>query len=160
MKKEIGSMDREKIQKVVSRHRHEKAAILSILHEVQEHDKQLEMESLRYIAQLLKVSFANVYGLATFYDAFSIRKKGEMEIRACNGISCHINGADEVIETLKTHLNIELGETTWDEKFSLENVACLGLCSIGPNMALDGKPFSRLDKDKILKILKKKRRGI
>ena len=149
-------MEKEEIKKVVSKHRHEKAAILSILHEVQEHDKQLEMESLRYIAELLKVPFANVYGLATFYCAFSTRKKGKVEIRACNGISCHINGADELIETLKARLNIELGETTWDEKFSLENVACLGLCSIGPNMALDGKAYSRLDKDKVLKILNKK----
>lgn len=148
-------MNRERIKKIVSQYRHEKAAILLILHEVQQEDKQLEMESLRYIAQLLKVPFANVYGLATFYGAFSTVRKGRVEIRVCNGISCHINGADDVIEVLKSHLNVEMGETTWDEKFSLETVECLGLCSIGPNLSLDGKPHSQLTREKTVKVLRK-----
>ena len=149
-------MKKDKIQIIVNGHRHEKASILAILHEVQNEDKHLSMESLSSIAKMLKVPFANVYGLATFYSAFSTSRKGETEIRICNGISCHINGADKVIETLKSHLNIEVGETTWDEKFSMENVGCLGLCSIGPNMDLNGEAFSRLNDDMALKILKKK----
>ena len=68
-------MEREKIKKIVSKHRHEKAAILAILHEIQEEDKQLDTESLSYIAQLLKMPFANVFGLATFYSAFSLWRK-------------------------------------------------------------------------------------
>ena len=128
-------MEREKIKRIVSKHRHEKAAILAILHEIQSEDNQLETESLNYIAQLLKVPVANVYGLATFYSAFSLGRKGDTKIRVCSGISCHINGADEVIEVLESKFNLEMGETTWDEKFSLEQVHCLGLCSIGPNVA-------------------------
>lgn len=149
-------MEREKIEMIVSQHRHEKAAILSILHEIQKEDKQLQRESLRYIAQLLKVPFAYLYGLTTFYSSFSITKKGETEIRACNGISCHINGADEVIETLKSHLKIDMDETTWDGKCSIEKVECLGLCSIGPNASLGGKTYCRLNKKSILEIIQKR----
>jgi NADH:ubiquinone oxidoreductase subunit E len=142
-------MEKEKIKKIVSKHRHEKAAILAILHEIQAEDNQLETESLNYIAQLLKVPVANVYGLATFYTAFSLERKGETKIRVCSGISCHINGADEVIEVLESKFNLEMGETTWDEKFSLEQVHCLGLCSIGPNVAFNTDTYSKLNKERI-----------
>ena len=149
-------MKKDEIQKIVHKHRHEKSALLAILHEVQEIDKQLDIESLKYISQLLNVPYANVYGLVTFYSAFSTIKKGETVIRACDGISCHINGADEIIETLKTAFNLKVGETAWDGKSSLEKVHCLGLCSIGPNVSFNDKTYSKLNKDKLIEILQKR----
>jgi len=153
-------MEREKISKIVSKHRHEKAAILAIFHEVQAKEKRLEMESLRCIAELLKVPFANVYGVATFYSAFSTSKKGETVIRVCDGICCHINGSDEVIKALKSYLNIEMGETSWDEKYSMEKVHCLGLCSIGPNISFNAKTYCRLNEEKIVDILQEGREDL
>jgi NADH:ubiquinone oxidoreductase subunit E len=149
-------MEKEKIEKIVNKHRNEKSAILAILHEVQAEDNQLSAESLRYIAQLLDVPYANVYGLATFYSAFSTSKKGETLVRVCDGISCHINGAEEVFETLKSKLNLEMGQTSWDEQFSLEKVRCLGLCSISPNVSFNDKTYSNLNKKKMLEILQKR----
>lgn len=146
-------MEKEKFEKIVNKHRNEKSAILAILHEVQAEDNQLSAESLRYIALLLGVPYANIYGLATFYSAFSTDKKGKTLVRACDGISCHINGAEEVIEALKSELNIEMGQTTWDESFGLEKVRCLGLCSISPNVSFNDKTYSNLNKEKIIKIL-------
>jgi len=147
-------MEKEKIEKIVLKHRNEKSAILAILHEVQAEDKQLNADSLRYIALLLGVPYANVYGLATFYSAFSSDKKGKTLVRACDGISCHINGAEEIIKTLKSRLNVEMGKTTWDEAFSLEKVRCLGLCSISPNVSFNDRIYSSLTKEKILEILR------
>lgn len=148
-------MEKEKIEKIVNKHRNEKSAILAILHEVQAEDNQLNAESLKYIALLLGVPYANVFGLATFYSAFNTEKRGKTLVRACDGISCHINGAEEVIKVLKSKLNIELGETTWDESFGLEKVRCLGLCSISPNVSFNDKTYSNLNKEKILEILQK-----
>ena len=152
-------MEKDRIRKIVRKHRHEKSALLAILHEVQAEDKQLDTESLKYISKLLKVPYANVYGLVTFYSAFSTTKKGKTVIKACDGISCHINGANEIIETLKSGFNLNMGETTWDEKFTLEKVQCLGLCSIGPNVSFNFDTYSKLDKERmemILEILQKK----
>ncbi len=149
-------MEKEKIKKIVSKHRHEKAAILAILHEIQEEDKQLDTESLSYIAQLLKMPAANVYGLASFYSAFSLKRKGGTEIRVCAGIACHIKGSDKIMGAMKSRLNIEMGDTTWDEKFSLEKVQCLGLCAIGPNASFNSKVHPHLDEDRILEILDKR----
>jgi NADH-quinone oxidoreductase subunit E len=149
-------MEREKIKKIVSKHRHEKAAILAILHEIQEEDKQLDTESLNYVAQLLKMPFANVYGLATFYSAFSLWKKGDTEIRVCAGISCHIKGSDKIVEALKSRLNVEIDQATWDEKFSLEKVNCLGLCAIAPNVSFNGEVHPHIDIDRILEILEER----
>jgi len=146
-------MEKEKIKRIVGKHRHEKAAILAILHEIQEEDKQLDTESLSYIAQLLKIPVANVYGLASFYSAFSLTRKGGTEIRVCAGIACHIKGSDKIMDAMKSYLNIEMGETTWDEKFSLEKVQCLGLCAIGPNASFNSKVHPHLDEDRILEIL-------
>jgi len=148
-------MEKERIEKIVNKHRNEKSAILAILHEVQAEDNQLNAESLKYIALLLGVPYANVFGLATFYSAFNTEKRGKTLVRACDGISCHINGAEEVIEVLKSKLNIEFGETTWDESFGLEKVRCLGLCSISPNVSFNDKTYSNLNKEKILEILQK-----
>lgn len=148
-------MEKERIEKIVNKHRNEKSAILAILHEVQAEDNQLNAESLKYIALLLGVPYANVFGLATFYSAFNTEKRGKTLVRACDGISCHVNGAEEVIEVLKSKLNIEFGETTWDESFGLEKVRCLGLCSISPNVSFNDKTYSNLNKEKILEILQK-----
>ena len=148
-------MVKEKIEKIVNKHRNEKSAILAILHEVQAEDNQLNAESLKYIALLLGVPYANVFGLATFYSAFNTEKRGKTLVRACDGISCHINGGEEVIEVIKSKLNIEFGETTWDESFGLEKVRCLGLCSVSPNVSFNDKTYSNLNKEKILEILQK-----
>jgi NADH-quinone oxidoreductase subunit E len=148
-------MEKEKIEKIVNKHRNEKSAILAILHEVQAEDNQLNAESLKYIALLLGVPYSNVFGLATFYSAFSTEKRGKTLVRACDGISCHINGAEEVIEVLKSKLNIELDQTTWDETFGLEKVRCLGLCSISPSVSFNDRTYSNLNKEKILEILQK-----
>lgn len=146
-------MEREKIQEIVRKHRHEKAALLAILHEVQQQEKHLGKESLQHIADILEISFAHLYGLATFYSAFSSTEKGKTEIRVCDGISCRIHGADEIFEALKPELNVEEGQTTADREYSLERVHCLGLCSIGPNAALNEKVYSRLTREKIVGIL-------
>ncbi|MFH1351029.1 MAG: NAD(P)H-dependent oxidoreductase subunit E [Pseudomonadota bacterium] len=139
---------------MVRKHRHEKAALLAILHEVQEEEKHIGMESLQSIAQLMDVSFAHIYGLATFYSAFSTTKKGDNVIRVCHGIACHLNGAGEIIKAQESHLDIHIGETSWDEKFSLEKVQCLGLCAIGPNVEINGKAHSRLSRERITQTLK------
>ncbi|MBU0768924.1 MAG: NAD(P)H-dependent oxidoreductase subunit E [Proteobacteria bacterium] len=149
-------MDKDKIQDIVEKHRHEKSGILAILHEVQQADRQLTIDSLEYISELLNVPFANVYGLATFYSAFSQTKKGETMIRVCDGIACHVNGSDDVISALKSRLNIEMGETTWDETVSLEKVHCLGLCSVGPNVSFNQKCHTHLNEKKILEIINKR----
>ncbi len=146
-------MDKQRIKKIVSKHRHEKAAILQILHEVQEEDKELDMDTQQYIAQLLNIPFANVYGLVTFYSAFSTTPKGDTMVRVCNGIACHLNGSKNVAEALKSHYKIEFGETTWNENYSLEKVECIGLCSIGPNVSFNDKIHTNLDRQKILGIL-------
>jgi NADH-quinone oxidoreductase subunit E len=146
-------MDRDKIQEIVTRHRHEKASLLAILHEVQQQDKQLAMDSLKYISEILAIPFAHLYGLATFYSAFSTSEKGRTEIRVCDGIACRMHGADEVFDALKPALGVDEGQTTPDREYSLERVHCQGLCSIGPNAALNEKVYSRLSREKIMKIL-------
>lgn len=146
-------MEKEQIEAIVRKHRHEKAAILAILHDIQEHDKELSVESLRYVSKLLKEPFAHIYGLATFYSAFSTSRKGDVEIRVCDGISCYLKGSERIVEKIKDHLGIEEKETTWDGKYSLERIHCLGLCSIGPNVSFNEKVYSGVDEDAILDIL-------
>lgn len=149
-------MKKEQIKKIVNKHRHERSALLAILHEVQEIDRKLDIETLRQISEQLKIPFANVYGLATFYSAFSTGKIGDTVVRVCDGISCHLNGAGEVIDALKSCLNLEIGETSWNGRFSLQKVHCLGLCSIGPNVSFNDDTRSNLDKEKVVKLLKQR----
>lgn len=147
-------MEKEKVEKIVRKHRHEKAALLAILHDIQEEEKQLGMDSLRYVSELLRVPYARVYGLATFYSAFNTAaRKGETEIRICDGICCHIRGSEDLISALKSRLDIDFEETSWSKKYSLEKVHCLGLCSIGPNVSFNAKTYSKVDREKMLRLL-------
>ena len=149
-------MEKAKIEIIVGKHRHEKAALLAILHEVQHEEREVSMESLKSISELIDVSFAHVYGLATFYSAFSTTKKGDTVIRVCDGIACYLNGAEKMIEVLKSYLHIDMGESSWDGKYSLERVHCLGLCTIGPNMECKGKAHSRLNGERAQQVLREK----
>ena len=96
----------------------------------------------------------DVYGVATFYAQFAIEKKGDHIIGCCMGTACYVRGSENILEALKKALNVQVGKTTADNKFTLEATRCLGCCGLAPVMMIGDQVFGRLTADDVPGIIK------
>jgi len=146
------------IDKALDLHRHERASLISVLQDINLEYRHLPPEALRYISQRLNMPLSRVYHVATFYTAFSLVPRGEHTIKVCLGTSCHIKGAQRLLDALEERLEIKAGETTKDMKFTLETVNCLGACALSPLVVIDSKYHGNLTRQKLEKVLDAHRR--
>jgi len=146
------------IDKALDLHRHERAPLISVLQDINLEYRHLPPESLKYISQHLNMPLSRVYHVATFYTAFSLVPRGEHTIKVCLGTSCHIKGAQRLLDALEERLEIKAGETTKDLKFTLETVNCLGACALSPLVVVDSKYHGNLTRKKLEQVLDAYRR--
>jgi NADH:ubiquinone oxidoreductase subunit E len=114
-------------------------------------------KSIAVAAKYFAMPEAEVEGVVSFYAQFKRTKPGKHQISVCDGTACHIKGSVLIIDWIATELGVNVGETTEDDLFSLETVACLGCCSLAPVLSINGKVFGKLDRKSTIKILKEYR---
>ena len=143
------------IQETCSQFRSIKGGVLPALHAVQDLcGNWLPLEALQLVAQGLDVPYPYLYGVLSFYTMFSTQPRGKYLIRMCESPPCHILGADNLLEVVKDELGIEeIGETTNDGLFTLEQTACLGVCEVSPVMQINEVVFGRLNPERLKNIL-------
>jgi NADH-quinone oxidoreductase subunit E len=124
--------------------------LIPILEDIQEHYRYLPEDVLKIVAKELNIPLVDVYGVATFYQAFSLEPKGDHVITVCCGTACYIRGGAKILKTLSKELHVLPGKTTKDGKFTLETVNCLGCCASGPVVLIDGEINSGMTPQKIL----------
>lgn len=113
--------------------------LIRILQHIQESEGYLSEDAIVETGKYLKLSTTKIYGLATFYDEFRFLPSGKIHVRICNGTSCYLNGTSGIISKIKELTGIEPGQTTRDGLFSYELVSCMGGCSNGPVMTVNGE---------------------
>lgn len=128
------------VTEIAQKYKPERRFLLAILQDVQRHYNYLPKEAIETVAVYLDVPLVKVFGLATFYKAFSLTPKGKHIIKVCDGTACHIKGSLNLIAEIKTIIGIEPGQTTADGLFSLETVACIGACGLAP-VAVIGEEY-------------------
>lgn len=138
----------------VERHGGKRSSLIQILHETQREYRYLPEPALRNISEAMGVPLTDIYGVATFFKAFSLEPKGKHVITCCMGTACHVRNSPGVLDELRRTLGIEPGETTEDMMFTLETVNCLGACALGPVVVVDGKYHGEVTPAKVKKILK------
>src|SRR4030042_1897051 len=106
------------------------------------------------------LSLVDIYGVATFYKYFSLKKRGKHLISVCLGTACHVRLGALIIKDFENQLGIRKGETTKDEEFTLETVNCLGACARGPIVVVDGHYFSNVNSLQVKEIINKTRKGL
>lgn len=146
-----------KVKELISRYPEgkQKSAILPILHLAQDHfGGWLSTEAMDYVASLLDILPVEVYEVATFYSMYNLKPVGKYVFEVCQTGPCMINGSDDIIQYIKTTLNIQVGETTHDGMFTLKTVECLGACGYAPMMQLGKFYREHLTKEKIDTIIK------
>lgn len=129
------------------------ACLLPVLHLAQKEFGYISPEVMEYVAGLVGVSPARVYGVATFYTMYDKKPVGKYHVQVCTNISCHLEGSARIVDTLKTVLGVENGETTKDNMFTLSVVECLGACGFGPVIQINDDYYEQCTEDKIIKIV-------
>jgi NADH-quinone oxidoreductase subunit E len=128
-------------------------SLISILQDVQSEFNHLPEYAIRHVAKSLDLPLIQVFGVATFFKAFSLEPRGDHTIKVCLGTACHVRGAPNVLSEMERRLNIKSGETTEDMRYTLETVNCLGACALGPIVVIDDKYHRKMAAGKIKKIL-------
>jgi bidirectional [NiFe] hydrogenase diaphorase subunit len=113
-------------------------ALIEALHSAQEAFGFLDDDALRYVSDSLHVPPSTVFGVATFYHYFTLKPHGEHTCVVCTGTACYINGASQILTSIKAGLDVVPRQTTDDGKLSLLTARCLGACSLAPVATVDG----------------------
>lgn len=144
---------RSEVEKLLGSYPTKEGALLPLLHLAQDTWGYIDGETVEMLAEMVEVSPATVYGVASFYTMYHRKKPGKTHIRVCTNISCMLRGADDLLKQLEEKLGIRAGETTPDGRFSLESVECLGACDRAPVAMINDDYHGPLDIDLLMKIL-------
>lgn len=131
-----------------------KVNLIGVLLDIQEEHGYLPEQELEKTAKEYGVPIADLFSLAMFYNAFSLKPKGRHVVRICMGTACHVRGSNKILDRLKQELNINAGETTADGSVTLETVNCVGACALGPLIIIDSKYHTKMSPEKTETVIK------
>ncbi len=142
------------IQDICKSFNNDPGELINVLHKTQGYFGYLPAEVQEVIAANLNISVAKVYGVVTFYSFFTMIPKGKHPISVCTGTACYVRGAEKVLDEFKRILEIKVGETTADGKFSLSCLRCVGACGLAPVVLVGEKVYGRVSPDGVKDIIK------
>lgn len=145
----------KKVDEIVKRLGNKKSSLIAILQEIQHEYRYLPEDLLMYVAQVMGISPAKVYSVATFYENFSLEPKGKYVIKICDGTACHVKKSIPVLEALRKELGLnEQKHTTDDLMFTVETVSCLGACGLAPVITVNEKVYGKMTPEAVKELLK------
>ncbi|MDR3242668.1 MAG: NAD(P)H-dependent oxidoreductase subunit E [Clostridiales Family XIII bacterium] len=157
-RRQSAARDFAELAPVLDKYGHVPGSLITILQKTQDIYGYLSMEAIEHIAVKTGIAAAKIYGVATFYTQFRMKPIGKNLIMLCQGTACHVNGSAALGEAIGEFLGVRDGETTEDGLFTVNNVACLGCCSLAPVMMIKSaggeETFGNLTKEKATEILK------
>ena len=142
------------IERILVKYRKgDRGFLIPILQDVQESHGYIAPDAVDQISTFTGVALGEVFGIASFYAQFRFDKPGDHTVKVCLGTACHVRGGDRILELMEHQLKIKQGETTSDERFSLERVACFGCCALAPVVMVDKDVHGRMSSAKARKLL-------
>ncbi len=145
--------DAAEIAAIIARHRGEKWALIPLLQEIQDTVGYIPPEAIPPVAEATGLFPAEVSGVISFYSQLHTEPRGRKVLTVCRGTACHVRGGPSILKLVKQHLGIEEGETTPDLEYTLETVACIGVCALAPNMMVGTTTYGSLNPKKVARIL-------
>jgi len=142
------------LEKAMKEHNYEESALLEILHRAQEIYGYLDKELLMDISQSLHLPPSHVFGVATFYSFFKLKRPGQHVVTGCLGTACYVKGVDEIMRAIESEYNIKRGESTPDGKLSLLVTRCIGACAMAPAIVVDDETITKATKEVVLQKIK------
>jgi NADH-quinone oxidoreductase subunit E len=154
------SVSTDHVARIIEKYGKVRGGLISILEGIQAKYGYLPKAALQVVSERLGRSMVDLYGVATFYKAFSLEPRGKHLASVCMGTACHVRNAPTVAKEFEKQLCVCAGETTRDREFTLETVNCLGACALGPVVVIDGHYFSQVDTNQVTDIIEKTRSGL
>lgn len=143
----------DEINHLVEKYGTTRESLLPILQRLVDNKNFITTDEVRQISYCLNINPTEIYSIASYYSFLSIKPLGQYVIWVCNSIVCEMHGNKEILEVIKSHLNINVNQTTKDNLFSLKTTPCLGLCYKAPAFMINEKVYTDLDGAKVIKIL-------
>jgi len=153
-------MTAEPVTAIVEKHAGSRGGLIAILQDIQARYGYLPADALRAVAEKTGRPLVDIYGVATFYHAFSLEPRGKHVCSVCLGTACHVRGGPVIADEFQRVLGVEPGQTTGDREFTLETVNCLGACALGPIVVVDGHYFSNVTPAGVKEVVEKSRDGL
>jgi NADH:ubiquinone oxidoreductase subunit E len=147
------AMETSNLKAILENRGAEPFAIMEVLHDIQGQCGYLPEEALRQVSASLDVPLIEVFRLANFYKAFSLKPRGRHLLTVCAGTACHVRGAPKLLDEVTSQLEVQPGDTTEDGAFTLETVNCLGACALGPVVVVDGTYHDHMTPAKLKALL-------
>ncbi len=154
------NIDLSQIKEAIDRWGNRKDYLIEILQDLQDHYHYLPEEVLMELSKQLKVPLNQIYEVATFYKAFSLKPKGKYVINVCLGTACHVQGAVQVLGAFERELGIKVGETDKNLHFTLDSVRCIGCCGLAPVVTVNEDVHGKLTADSVTKVLERYKKEI
>jgi NADH-quinone oxidoreductase subunit E len=148
-------MSIDRIDRIIDKYDCETGVLIQLLLEIQRELNWIPPEAIRRINKRLKIPVSEIYRVASFYTALSLKPRGRHLVRVCSGTACYVRGGPRILDSVERTLKIRAGETTDDDRFTLETVNCLGCCSLGPVVEIDGQYHGDLSSASVSKLLSK-----
>jgi NADH-quinone oxidoreductase subunit E len=149
-----GQEDLSKLDHLIEKCRGKKGNMIPLLQGTQEIFGYIPRAAFEKLANETGLNLSEMYGVATFYAQFRLNPVGKHIIKVCHGTACHVQNANAITEAIQESLNVKDGETTEDNLFTLESVACLGCCSLAPVMMISDETHGKLTGTDAVKIIK------
>lgn len=147
-------MSDESIDRIISRYPAKPSSLIHVLMAIQHEHHWLPRDVLKKVSTTLDVPLSQVLHIATFYKTFSLTPRGRHEVRVCTGTSCHVRGAEKLLDQVRQVTGLDPGQTDAEARFSLDTGCCLGSCSLGPEMIVDGEHHGRMTPESAEAVLK------
>jgi len=139
----------QKVGEILESYHYDASNLIAILQKVQEEYRYLPEEVLLYIAEMLEIPPAKIYGVATFYSHFTLQPKGKYLIRLCDGTACHVKRSHGILERLRSKLGLSEAKITTDDMlFTVETVSCLGACGLAPVLVVNHDIYGQMTPEK------------
>jgi NADH:ubiquinone oxidoreductase subunit E len=154
--KKVTKANLRRIDRLIAEYRTQRWGLIPLLHEIQEEVGYIPPEATTRIATGLKLFPSQVQGVVTFYEQFYTSPRGKNVVRVCRGTACHVRGGKTILKLVKQELGIDEQETTPDLEYSLETVACIGVCAIAPNIVINRDTHGHMNPKKVARLFGRK----
>ena len=155
----ITKSEMDQIGRIIAAHNGQRWALIPLLHDIQRDIGYIPPEAIPRLAASLGLFPSQVQGVITFYTQLYTSSRGKNVVRVCRGTACHVRGGKTILKLVRQQLGIDEGETTPDNQYTLETVACIGVCALAPNIVINSRTHGHMNPKKVSQLLGRKERA-
>lgn len=148
----------DKLKEIIAEYSQQRWPLIPLVQRIQNEFGYIPSQSIPILARALRLFPSQVQGVISFYEQLYTQPRGKKIVRVCRGTACHVRGGKTILKLVKQNLGVEEGETTPDMEYTLETVACIGVCALAPNVVIGDRVFGHMNPQKIEHLMKNRDR--